>query len=214
MTSNELSEKKMLATSKKIDVIRESLDLKEVSIKKLLDSLLDDGIHIMIMVLIAPFLIPVSIPGSSTPFGILIILLELSVLFNKKLRLPKMVSTYTLSEESMEKLFEVLYKAMGYIEKISRPRGKLTKNKYLNKLNSIIIIVLAALLFLPLPIPFTDFIPAVSILLITVSCLEEDSYLLILGYVVSIATMAYFYSIGYIGVEIIKNVIMYLLPFL
>jgi hypothetical protein len=121
-----------------------------------------------------------------------------------------MVSGYTLSEESMNKLFEVLYKAMSYIEKISKPRGNLTKNKVLDKLNSVIIIVLAILLFLPLPIPFTDFIPAVSILLLSVSCLEDDSYLLILGYIASILTMGYFASVGYIGVEIIKNVIYYL----
>lgn len=201
----------ILATSKKIDVIKDSVDMGDVSVKELLDILLADGIHIMVIILIAPFLIPVSIPGSSTPFGILIILLELSVLFNKKLVLPKMVSEYTLSEESMNKLFEVLYKAMKYIEKISKPRGDLTKNRILNKLNSLIIIVLALLLFLPLPIPFTDFIPAVSILLLSVSCLEDDSYLLILGYIASIFTMGYFASVGYIGVEIIKNVITYLL---
>lgn len=200
----------ILATSKKIDVIKDSVDLGDVSVKELLDLLLADGIHIMVIILIAPFLIPVSIPGSSTPFGILIILLEVSVLFNKKLILPKMVSEYTLSEESMNKLFEVLYKAMSYIEKISKPRGNLTKNRVLTKLNSLLIIVLAVLLFLPLPIPFTDFIPAVSILLLSVSCLEDDSYLLILGYIVSIFTMGYFASVGYIGVEIIKNVIYYL----
>ena len=204
----------ILATSKKIDVIKDSVDMGDVSVEQLLDMLLADGIHIMVIILIAPFLIPVSIPGSSTPFGILIILLELSVLFNKKLVLPKMVSEYTLSEESMNKLFEVLYQAMSYIEKISKPRGNLTKNKVLNKLNSVIIIVLAVLLFLPLPIPFTDFIPAVSILLLSVSCLEDDSYLLILGYIASIFTMGYFASVGYIGVEIIKNVIYYILSFI
>ncbi|MDO5825569.1 MAG: hypothetical protein BZ137_05530 [Methanosphaera sp. rholeuAM130] len=204
----------ILATSKKIDIIKQSVDLGDVSVKNLLDLLLADGIHIMVIILIAPFLIPVSIPGSSTPFGILIILLELSVLFNRQLILPKMVSEYTLSEDSMDKLFEVLRKAMSYIEKISKPRGNLTKNPVINKLNSIIIIILAVLLFLPLPIPFTDFIPAVSILLLSVSCLEDDSYLLILGYVASILTMGYFASVGYIGVEIIKNVIYYLLSFI
>ena len=97
----------ILATSKKIDIIKQSVDLGDVSVKNLLDLLLADGIHIMVIILIAPFLIPVSIPGSSTPFGILIILLELSVLFNRQLILPKMVSEYTLSEDSMDKLFEV-----------------------------------------------------------------------------------------------------------
>ena len=204
----------ILATSKKIDIIKKSVNLGDVSVKELLDILLEDGVHIMIIILIAPFLFPVSIPGSSTPFGILIILLELSVLFNRQLPLPKMVSEYTLSEESMNKLFEVLHKAMGYIEKISKPRGNLTKNVVVGKLNSLIVILLAMLLFLPLPIPFTDFIPAVSILLLSVSCLEDDSYLLLLGYAASIFTVGYFLSVGYVGVEIIKSVLYYLLSFI
>ncbi|WP_295723600.1 exopolysaccharide biosynthesis protein [uncultured Methanobrevibacter sp.] len=201
------SETTHLPTSKRLEIIRESIGNKGISINELLDLLLSDGIHIIVIILIAPFLLPVSIPGSSTPFGILIILLELSVLFNRKLYLPKMVSEYKLPAESVESLFDVLKKALGYIERISHPRGSLTKNRVFIKINSVMIIILSGLLFLPLPIPFTDFFPAVDMLLLTVSSLEEDSYLLVIGYIASILTGLYFMSIGYIGIQIIESVI-------
>lgn len=205
------SKNTILSTSEKLNLIKDSLDGDHVSVETLLDLLFNESIHILIIVLVAPFLLTVSIPGSSIPFGILIILLELSILFNMNLRLPKRVLSYTLSKESINALFVVLNKAMVYLEKISKPRGKLTENKWFNTLNSLIIIFLAALLFLPLPVPFTDFAPAVSILILSVSSLEHDSYLLLLGYLASVITTFYFISVGYVGVEIIKNIITYLL---
>lgn len=201
----------ILSISEKLNIIKDSLDEDYVSIGTLLDLLFNESIHIIIMVLVSPFLLTVSIPCSSIPFGLLIILLEISVLFDMNLYLPKMVLNYKLSKESIKALFGVLNKALIYLEKISKPRGNLTVNKLVNTVNSLIIIFLAVLLFLPLPVPFTDFTPAVSILILSVSCLENDSYLLILGYVASILTTFYFISVGYVGVEIIKNVINYLL---
>lgn len=202
-----------LLTSHKVRTIEEKIADKNMSINQLVDLLLDDGIHILVIILIAPFLLPASIPGSSTPFGILIILLELSVLFNRKLYLPKMVSGYELSNTTIKKFFEILEKALGYIEKIAKPRGSLTDKTFINKINSILIIILALLLFLPLPIPLTDFVPAVSILVLSVSCLETDSYLLLIGYALTFASILYFYSIGYVGVEIIVRVLNYILNY-
>lgn len=202
-----------LLTSHKVKTIEEKIADNNLTINQLVDLLLDDGIHILVIILIAPFLLPASIPGSSTPFGILIILLELSVLFNRKLYLPKMISGYELSNNTIRKFFEILEKALGYIEKIAKPRGNLTDKKIINKINSIFIIILASLLFLPLPIPLTDFVPAVSILVLSVSCLEKDSYLLLIGYVFTFASLLYFYSIGYVGVEIIIRVLNYILNY-
>lgn len=202
-----------LLTSHKIKAIEEKVADNNMTIDSLVNLLLHDGTHLIVIILIAPFLLPASIPGSSTPFGILIILLELSVLFNRKLYLPNFISGYELSNSTIKKFFEILERALGYVEKVSKPRGKLTDNKAINKLNSVLIIILASLLFLPLPIPFTDFIPAVSILVLSVSCLEKDTYLLIVGYIFTIVSVLYFYSIGYIGVQIIINVLNYLMNY-
>ena len=202
-----------LLTSHKVKDIEEKIADNNLTINQLVDLLLDDGIHILVIILIAPFLLPASIPGSSTPFGILIILLELSVLFNRKLYLPKRISGYELSNNTIRKFFEILEKALCYIEKIAKPRGNLTDKTIINKINSIFIIILASLLFLPLPIPLTDFVPAVSILVLSVSCLEKDSYLLLIGYVFTFASLLYFYSIGYVGVEIIVRVLNYILNY-
>lgn len=192
-----------LATSKKLDEIQEELPDENISLKELINVMSGEGLQFMIIILIAPFLIPASIPGSSTPFGILIILLEIAYLNNKSLYIPDFIGKYEISKENVLKLFDIIKKALGYVEKISKPRGKLSSKKYVLKINAVVNILLAFLLFLPLPIPFTDFIPATSMLLLAVSTLEHDSYLMILGYVAAILTVIYFSSVGFVGIEII-----------
>jgi hypothetical protein len=199
-----------LATSKKLDEIQEELPDENISLKELINVMSGEGLQFMIIILIAPFLIPASIPGSSTPFGILIILLEIAYLNNKSLYIPDFIGKYEISKENVLKLFDIIKKALGYVEKISKPRGKLSSKKYVLKINAVVNIILAFLLFLPLPIPFTDFIPAISMLLLAVSTLEHDSYLMILGYVAAILTVIYFSSVGYVGIEIIRLTLNYI----
>lgn len=199
-----------LATSKKLDEIQEELPDENISLKELINVMSGEGLQFMIIILIAPFLIPASIPGSSTPFGILIILLEIAYLNNKSLYIPDFIGKYEISKENVLKLFDIIKKALGYVEKISNPRGKLSSKKYVLRINAIVNIILAFLLFLPLPIPFTDFVPATSMLLLAVSTLEHDSYLMILGYVAAILTVIYFSSVGYVGIEIIRLTLNYI----
>lgn len=199
-----------LATFKKLDEIQEELPDENISLKELINVMSGEGLQFMIIILIAPFLIPASIPGSSTPFGILIILLEIAYLNNKSLYIPDFIGKYEISKENVLKLFDIIKKALGYVEKISNPRGKLSSKKYVLKINAVVNIILAFLLFLPLPIPFTDFVPATSMLLLAVSTLEHDSYLMILGYVAAILTVIYFSSVGYVGIEIIRLTLNYI----
>lgn len=199
-----------LATSKKLNEIKDELPKENITLKELINIMSGEGLQFIIVILIAPFLIPASIPGSSTPFGILIILLEIAFLNDKGLYIPDFIGKYEISKENVLKLFEIIQRALSYVEKISKPRGKLSTKKYVLKINAVITIILAFLLSLPLPIPFTDFVPAVSILLLTVSTLEHDSYLMILSYMTTIFSILYFYSVGYAGVEIIRLTLNYI----
>ncbi|MGN1322219.1 MAG: exopolysaccharide biosynthesis protein [Methanosphaera sp.] len=205
MNSNSNTE--TLKTSKKLEEIRKTLPKENVTIRILLDNLLSEGIYLLVIILVAPFIIPVSIPGSSTPFGIMIMLLALSSLLNKKIYLPKSVENYEISPESFDKIFNVLYKALKFIERIAKPRGNLVNNTYILKFNSAVIFLLAFFLFLPIPIPLTDFCPALAILVLSVSNLEEDTYLMIVGYLITLAGIIYFLSVSYTGLELANTVL-------
>lgn len=205
---NELQVVKHQTTSDMIRELKSQLPDGNMTLKQLLNFY--DGKQILIIILVAPFLLPASIPGSSTPFGVLIILLALTEIFNKQFYLPKFVANYEISHQSVKKLFDILIKFLGYIEKIVKPRGEIAYRNYIHKFNLVICIFLALLLFLPLPIPFTDFFPALSILLLIVSNIEHDSYLMILAYISTFGTLFYFYKMGSLGIGIIQKTIEYL----
>ncbi|WP_304123376.1 exopolysaccharide biosynthesis protein [Methanosphaera cuniculi] len=209
---NELQVIKYENTSDKIKHLKSQLPEGKMTLKEFFNFY--DTRELIMILLIAPFLIPFSIPGSSTPFGILIILLALGEIFNRRFYLPNFVGNHELSHDTVEKLFNIIIKALGYIEKIVKPRGKMVKYPKVQKINLFMCILLSILLFLPLPIPFTDFFPAASMLLLLVSNIENDSYLMILGYVMSIVTFIYFYNMGSLGIEIILQVINYALSYI
>ena len=121
--------------------------------------------------------------------------------------LPKSVENYEISPESFDKIFNVLYKALKFIERIAKPRGNLVNNTYILKFNSAVIFLLAFFLFLPIPIPLTDFCPALAILVLSVSNLEEDTYLMIVGYLITLAGITYFLSVSYTGLELANTVL-------
>lgn len=198
-----LSKESSLSTSRKLEDIQNKLPEDDLSLTELTNIFSTEGVQFLIIILLAPFLIPVSIPGSSTPFGILIILLEIAFLGNKSIYIPNFIGQYKISKENVLRLFEVLEKVFGYLEKITKPRGNLYSRKIVIILNGLMTIILALLLFLPLPIPFTDFTPAISMLMLSLSILEKDSVLMILGFIAGILTIFYFISVGYVGVEII-----------
>lgn len=200
--------KSILKTSNRLEKINETLNKKDsITLSDIVTLLSSEGSYILIIILIAPFLFPVSFPGSSTPFGFLIILIAIATIFDRNLYLPKRIAEIEVSKETLNSFFGILKKFLGYLERIVKPRGKLTSNKLLSKFNLIVIIVLSCLLLLPLPVPLTDFIPALAILILSISNLEEDTYVMILGYLAALGAVLYFYSIGAVGIEIIRIVL-------
>lgn len=177
----------------------------KITLKEFFNRIRESGRYLVILILIAPFLLPVSIPGSSTPFGLLIMILEFSNLFNREPYLPKVIGNYVLSYENVNKLFDVLERALNKLEKLTRPRLFIIgSNEKLAKFTSILIIILAFLLLLPIPVPFTDFVPALAILLLTFGKLEHDGLCILLGYLVTIVAISYFSLIIYFGFGIVQ----------
>ncbi len=197
-----------LVTSKKLDYLDGYVSKHgTITLRMLVDELLDEGIYLLVIILIAPFLIPVSLPGISTPFGALIIFLAISNLLNRDVYLPKRVAETEVSAENIHRFFGTLRRFLRYVSLITYPRGNLTGNIVIIKFNSLIIIVLAFILFLPLPVPFTDFFPAICILLLSLSNLEHDTYLMLIGYLATILTLLYFYSMWSVALRTIEYIL-------
>ncbi|MGB9936958.1 MAG: exopolysaccharide biosynthesis protein [Methanobacterium sp.] len=166
----------------------------------------NQGKLILCMILATPFLIPVSIPGSSIPFGIGIMFLGISIFFNKSL-IPVTVLKYKISKNNVLKVLNGTIAVLNKFEKIIKPRKSfLTSNNFIN---GTLLVLTAFLLMLPLPVPLTDTLPAYSVFLMSASILEKDGYFIIISYILTAITIIYFSLIFILGFEGISLIMSY-----
>ena len=167
---------------------------ESITLKQLLALIGEQGLLIFCAILTIPFLLPVSIPGVSTVFGLVIIFIGLSVTFNRTLWLPERLAQHRLSSEQ---LVPVLNKGIQFftrLESWTRIRlRQLTEGALMNRLNGLALTAAAILLLFPLSfVPFSNTLPAVSILFFALGMLQRDGIFILIGYLALLLTVIYF----------------------
>jgi len=198
------------STSKIISKVAEQIPEDGVNFREFLDLIGEQGGLISCLILVAPFLLPVSIPGSSLPFGLAIILINIAILTRTHPLIPKMVMEYKISQNAMVSLLNGMNRILKGLEKFVKPRLNIITKPYMDQINNVFMIFCAFLLMLPLPVPLTDFLPAYSILFLTLGSVENDGYMVIAGYVVAFITAVYFLLIALLGISGIKAILSFL----
>ncbi len=197
--------------TQRVSDLAQDIPSEGITLKEFLDNIGEGGQLFSCMILTAPFLLPVSIPGSSIPFGLAILLLSIGIILDKHVFLPKRVTHYNISQENVVKLLNGIVRTLKRIEKFIKPRiTVLCSGKRIDQINGILIAICSILLMLPLPVPLTDFLPAYAILFLALGSLECDGYLVMAGYVMTFITTSYFLVTGIIGLDVIINVLSYL----
>lgn len=167
--------------------LEERLEQRGLTVAQLLSALEGKG-HAAIMAILAlPFCFPIQVPGLSTPFGIILIFSGLRISFGQAPWLPGWLLVREIPATTAHGLLEGLRKLASPAEKILHPRlTGLCKNPFLHRLHGLLVAFLAILLALPLPIPLSNLLAAVPILLISLALLEDDGAFLIAGYLAAV----------------------------
>ncbi len=111
--------------------------------------------------------------------------------------LPQRVTQMQFSPAFMQRLLKVMQSITKLLEKFVRPRMLwLANNPSIWRLNGLCICWLA--LLLTLPIPLTNPIPTVGILLFVFAILETDGLLMCISYGITIAITVAVFGIAYL----------------
>lgn len=179
-----------------------------INIRDFLELMGDRGGLIICLILATPFLIPVSIPGSSIPFGLGIMFIGISRIFNRYL-IPKFIMEYVLPKETLLKILNGTMTALGKVEKYIKPRFLiLSEGPAISRFNLSLIVFTSFLLMLPLPVPLTDSLPGYSIFFLVLGILEHDGYFILAGYLLTSVTTIYFsliFLFGYAGISLVLS---------
>ncbi|SDR95485.1 exopolysaccharide biosynthesis protein [Opitutus sp. GAS368] len=170
---------------------------RAVTIRELLYVLKGRAYMLLVILLTLPFLLPLPLPGLSTPFGFAIILICLRLALGQRPWLPKSVQRRQLPAGFIPRLLDLAAKIIGGLERVLRPRWLvLTEHALIRQLHALVMVAGAAILLLPLPIPFSNGLPAWSILLVASGLLERDGRAIALGYVVFALSVVYLWLFG------------------
>lgn len=195
LSQNEESELRSESLGEKIELIIEKLPPEEVTLVEIMDIVGADSLMLLTIFLSLVFLVPVSIPGVSTVFGTGILLIGITRLFSRKLWLPKFIADRKLSSVKLREGFKRALVWFHRLEKVSRPHRLpgLTTSRFMNLANNLSFILAAVLLMAPFGfIPFSNTIPALALIFLSVGMMQRDGGSMLLGYLSNIATIFYF----------------------
>ncbi len=186
-----------LKFSQDIQVLLKKLATKPVAIAEIIQGTSERGFSLIIGLLVLPFLFPMP-PGFSSPLGFGCLILGLQMALGRKSPwLPKKIAQFEFPRSLSQLLLKNVRRILIWLEKIMRSRWQhLANNSYTWRGNGFCIAWLSILLMLP--IPFTNPLPAIAILLLAVATIEADGLIMCLGYFLTIVNTIFFGSIGYL----------------
>ncbi len=180
---------------RKFATIVDEMPEGKITLAEILIIFEDDGLLLLSVFLALIFLVPVSIPGVSTIFGTAILLIGAARLFERHLWLPGRITRQTIAADKLIAGFQKALPWFHQLEKICRPHRLpwLTENKFPGLIHKLAYLLAAALLMLPFGfVPFSNTLPALSLIFLSIGEIEKDGNSILLGHFFNLATILYF----------------------
>jgi len=177
----------------------EAIDGRTVTLREIVELTGEQGLLLLCALLTLPFLLPVSIPGVSTVFGLAIILISIGITLNRAPWLPKKITDRPIDAEKLVPTLRKGSEIVARLEKVIKPRVEsLTAGAAINRFNGLVLLLGGVLLMFPLGlVPFSNTLPAFGILFLAVGISQRDGLFVLAGYGMTIATIVYFSALAY-----------------
>jgi len=188
-----------------LNALAESAKNAELTLAELM-ARLEGRVYTLLLVLLSlPFCQPIALPGVSTPFGVVIALLGVRFAFRQKPWLPRRLLQTRVPARVLPTIMRGAAKLLGWLERFLHPRGVWLFDFRITQLAAGLVIAACGLLLLvPLPIPFSNLLPAITVVFLAASFTERDALMLALGGAAFIVTLAFFTLIFFGGVEFLQ----------
>lgn len=177
--------------------LRDAFAERPATLREIIAVLAGRAWELLMILFVLPFLLPVSVPGTSTPLGLTVAVIAAQLAFGRLPWLPRRLLDKELPAGFLVKVLGATQGVVKFLERALRPRlPALTSARWLNALHLGVALAAALLLALPLPIPFTNTLPGWTILLLAAGLMERDGVFVLGGYAAMVATIVLFVSVG------------------
>jgi hypothetical protein len=174
-----------------LEALHSRMKDQSLTLGELKQALKGRGSAMLLVLLALPFCF-VAIPGLSMPFGVAICCIGARMVIGGEPWLPRFVMHSRLSTARSNQLLTAAIKVARMLESFVRPRlAFLHAGPTMLRLIGLGIVIASLGLMLPLPIPFSNSIPAWAVVLLAIGMMEKDGLCVLLGYLTVVATWVF-----------------------
>ena len=186
--------------SEDISKLVEAFAERPVNVADVIELMQHRAYSFLLILLCLPFCAPVSVPGLSTPFGTVVAMIGFRLAMGQAPWLPARLLRVRLPARLLPQVFKAVRKLIAILEYVLKPRLALFfRLPLLGNIIGLMIMIAGLLLLLPLPIPFTNLVPALSIILLAAGNIERDGYVVLAGVFVFAVTLVFFGALVFGG---------------
>lgn len=169
--------------------LREAVD-GPLTLGELAGRLGEEGFTLLVVFLCLPFLQPVPLAGLSTVIGAYLAVAGVQHAAGRaEPWMPRWLQRRRLEERWLRRLLGMAERFFTFVERFTRPRLSGLARRH--DLIGLTIAGMSTLMLLPLPIPFSNMVCAVSMVLLAISHLEDDGLVALGGYLGAALAVGY-----------------------
>lgn len=180
---------------------------KGLTVEELHAALKGRGVAMLLLLFSLPFCF-VPVPGLSTPFGIAVLLMGIRIALGQKPWLPKLIRQRTIPPSRLQNVLTGGIRFARTMEKVVKPRMQFL-HRWPCAMNVIGLGIASGglLLLLPLPIPFSNTVPAWAVVFLTAGMMERDGVPVLLGHLMTLVSWGFIFLVWTLGAESVRHLL-------
>lgn len=206
---NSACEQTEMTLAESVEYVIKKLEGDVVTLREIVNLIGRQGMLVFCIFLTLPFMVPVSIPGVSTVFGLVIALVGVGFMTDRPPWLPDRLMRKKFPADRLRLALSkggVWIHRLGRISKPSIPA--LTHGMGMSRVNGLMLVAGALLLMMPFGlIPFSNTLPGLAILFLAIGMLQRDGRSVLLGYMTLVLTVLYFIFLLLGGIAVLQGII-------
>lgn len=192
--------------SQELAKMAEAFSDRPVRMSEILQATKGRGFDLLLVCISLPFVTPIPLPGLSIPFGLVVALIGGRLAVGRRPWLPQRVLSKKLPPQFLSKLLKAAGWVLRILEMALKPRLAFVHESLVFRRAAGTLVMLSGLfLILPLPLPFSNSLPAWTVLLIAAGALERDGVAFLGGCAMFAVTAAYFALLAFGGAHAIDS---------
>jgi hypothetical protein len=201
-----LSPPRGIRFSQELGELGERFAERPVTLGEILAATQGRGFNLLLVFIALPFLTPIPLPGFSIPFGLVVAVIGARMALGQEPWLPQRLLQRELPPRFLSKVLKGASRIVKWLEFLLRPRLAVVIDHAVFRRAAGLLIMLSGLfLIIPLPLPFSNSLPACTVLLLAAGALGRDGLFFLGGCLMFAVTTAYFLLLAFGGAHAVEQ---------